>query len=50
MNKMGINSMVERMYTESARLKTFKNWPFDENAKCSAAKVSFSQSESCTIY
>ncbi|CAL1267482.1 unnamed protein product [Larinioides sclopetarius] len=29
----------DAMYTEAIRFQSFKNWPFDENAICSASKM-----------
>ncbi|KFM56542.1 Baculoviral IAP repeat-containing protein 5.2-B, partial [Stegodyphus mimosarum] len=29
----------DEMYTEANRLKSFQNWPFGEDAKCSAVKM-----------
>lgn len=42
--KMGsvgqVNNIIDQMFTEAKRLKTFEKWPLPDTAKCSAAKVS----------
>ncbi|XP_054723671.1 baculoviral IAP repeat-containing protein 5-like [Uloborus diversus] len=36
---LGFSAAIEEMYTESARLSSFKNWPFNDDSNCSAAKM-----------
>lgn len=37
--KMGVNQEDYFMHLESQRLKTFKNWPFENTCKCTPEKV-----------